>query len=227
MSLNLLVAQRTCVVGATLAAGSLLAWSASPRVVALVHPGPGSNHAGAATLDVMVVDLATSAAAVIWLVMAAAVVWTLMVELVSARWPSHWFHRFAGPAGWRRLVLGTLGLSFVAPTVTGAPGWAGDEHPHRRCDAVCAVEIVGLQLPQLQPDGIAERPQRTSLVTVQRGDSLWLIATRQLRASAGDGAVARFSTRLYDVNRAEIGPDPDLIFAGTRLISPGGTSHAH
>ena len=48
---------------------------------------------------------------------------------------------------------------------------------------------------------------------VQLGDSLWLIAEREL----GDGM--RW-VEIYDLNRAEVGQNPDLIYPGTTLVIP-------
>jgi resuscitation-promoting factor RpfA len=59
-----------------------------------------------------------------------------------------------------------------------------------------------------------------SAVTVQPGDSLWAIAARQLGPGATAADVAASWPRWYAANRAVIGPDPDLILPGQRLVPP-------
>jgi nucleoid-associated protein YgaU len=52
---------------------------------------------------------------------------------------------------------------------------------------------------------------------VQRGESLWTIASDLLGASAADAEIAAESSRLYRLNRDRIGDDPNLLIAGTVL----------
>ena len=61
-------------------------------------------------------------------------------------------------------------------------------------------------------------------VEVHPGDSLWRISQQRVpRASAPD--VARIVERTYRANRRVIGPDPDLIQPGQRLVLPEQRRH--
>jgi nucleoid-associated protein YgaU len=54
--------------------------------------------------------------------------------------------------------------------------------------------------------------------TVQRGESLWSIASDVLGDGAGADRVAREVNRLWQLNAERIGTgSPDLVYAGTRL----------
>lgn len=59
-----------------------------------------------------------------------------------------------------------------------------------------------------------------AVVTVRAGDTLWGIASESLPADADAQEVARAWPRWYAANRDLIGPDPDLIRPGQRLVSP-------
>ena len=56
--------------------------------------------------------------------------------------------------------------------------------------------------------------------TVKRGDTLWDIARRALPAGADDGEVADAWPAWYAANRHVVGPDPDLLRPGQRLVVP-------
>src|SRR5690606_12139870 len=58
-------------------------------------------------------------------------------------------------------------------------------------------------------------------IVVRRGDTLWDIAARHLGPTATAEEVAREWPRWYDANRQVVGPDPDLILPGQRLLPPG------
>jgi len=84
--------------------------------------------------------------------------------------------------------------------------------------------LDGLPLPQRPlteaPPPPATPPAPRDLYVVQPGDTLWAIA-RSRDPSASDAAVAATVTRWHAVNRDVIGPDPDLIRPGQRLVPPG------
>lgn len=55
---------------------------------------------------------------------------------------------------------------------------------------------------------------------VAAGESLWSIARAAVPAPGGAAAVAAYWPRLHEANHAVIGPDPDLITPGQRLVLP-------
>lgn len=72
----------------------------------------------------------------------------------------------------------------------------------------------------------AEDAPGDQLAVVHRGDSLWSIAARELGPDAGPAAIDARWRRWYAANRSTIGPDPNLIMPGARLVPPaGGRAH--
>jgi len=65
----------------------------------------------------------------------------------------------------------------------------------------------------------APRPQHGEVV-VRAGDSLWSITARALGPAATPAQIAAAWPRLYATNRSVIGPNPDLIQPGQRLVLP-------
>jgi LysM domain len=61
---------------------------------------------------------------------------------------------------------------------------------------------------------------RSPRVLVRPGDTLWHLAADRLRPSASDGEVALLVERIHRRNQELIGPDPDLIHPGQRLVVP-------
>lgn len=57
---------------------------------------------------------------------------------------------------------------------------------------------------------------------VERGDSLWRITEELLGPDATDAQIAKAWPELYEENRAVIGANPSLIYAGQVLHIPGG-----
>jgi nucleoid-associated protein YgaU len=55
---------------------------------------------------------------------------------------------------------------------------------------------------------------------VRPGDSLWDIAATDLGGRPDADRVAAHWHRIYRLNQAHIGPDPDLIHPGQRLRMP-------
>lgn len=65
-------------------------------------------------------------------------------------------------------------------------------------------------------NGDAER----SVVAVATGDSLWSISAQRLGADVTPQRIAKGVERIYALNQNQIGPDPNLIFAGQKLSVP-------
>jgi len=59
------------------------------------------------------------------------------------------------------------------------------------------------------------------LYIVRRGDTLWLVAERQVPGQ-GRPAVVRTWKTIWSINQDVIGPDPNLILPGQRLRLPAG-----
>lgn len=112
-----------------------------------------------------------------------------------------------------RVRLWLLG-AFVALFAAVAPAHASDTGSGA---AGPGAALDGLPLPDRLP-GAATRPHRR-VVVVRPGDSLWTIARALLPADASDPAVAAAVDDLYATNRRLIGPDPDLLQPGQRLLT--------
>lgn len=114
--------------------------------------------------------------------------------------------RGAAPgAGWvRRLATLACGVA-LAGALTGpalaAPGDPGDP-------------LAGLPLPDRAEGGV---PHARPHLVVREGDTLWSLAARQLGSGATERQVTERWHRIYVLNKAVIGPDPDLIHAGQVL----------
>lgn len=112
------------------------------------------------------------------------------------------------PAPMRRLLLVACGATLtagLAGPATADPGLAGLPLPDRA--------VGGATIPTR-----SEPPPAT--VVVRAGDSLWALAERDLGPAASPAEVARHARRLHRLNRAVVGPDPDLIHPGQQLRLP-------
>jgi hypothetical protein len=124
------------------------------------------------------------------------------------------------PAGVRRLVLAACGVALAS---AGETGPAPADHGHARPTTLSSLALA-FRLAQATAHpfhhGPSARPRAaTPTVVVRDGDTLWAIAQRHL-GSAGADAIGRACSRLYELNRAVIGDDPDLIHPGQRLRLP-------
>lgn len=113
----------------------------------------------------------------------------------------------------------------LRPTVTSsAPLPAATATPTPRLPSLDRPAI-----PPAEPTPPSPAPRPTpsprmapadAAVVVHRGDSLWRIAARSLGPHPSDGQIAAAWPRWYAVNRDVIGPDPDLLLPGQRLLPP-------
>lgn len=188
------------------------------------------------TVDVLVQDAAGAALLVVVAVLAALLSLNVIAILLDARGRllSAVCARLT-PVLCRRLVAACCGAGLATPSLLGSAALAddgGQRHAcHASCDAV-GVRLGGLQLPDL-PAGPSRDDRRywrpalheaeLSRVVVRPGDSLWRLADRHLPPSASLADIATLTARLYTLNRAVIGDDPDLIFPGMTLVAPEGT----
>lgn len=113
-----------------------------------------------------------------------------------------------------RVRLWLLG-AFVAVFAGVAPASASDTGSGTS-GATVEAALDGLPLP----DRVAGAPHhsRAPVVVVQGGDSLWRIARRRLPAGSADHEVAAAVAALYAANHRTIGPDPDHLVPGQRLL---------
>jgi len=141
--------------------------------------------------------------------------------------------RAAVPACVRRVVLAACGVALASGGLA-LPAHADDGHAHPGIltglpmpDRPTTLSSLGLAFQVAEATAHPGRhreavppPRAPSTVVVREGDTLWALAARQLSPAAGDDAVGRACSRLYDLNRAVIGDDPDLIHPGQRLRLP-------
>ena len=143
------------------------------------------------------------------------------------------------PALVRRLVHAVVGATVAAgPLATGGASWAAEPNAGLPIlDRVASVPAAGPSTavgpsaavgptrppapPRVMAPATAPRliPASAAII-VQRGDSLWRIAARQLPAGHTDEDVAKAWPRWYAANRAVIGADPSAIRPGQRLVAP-------
>jgi hypothetical protein len=128
--------------------------------------------------------------------------------------------RLAERAGCPRVLRLWLLPLFVVLLAGVTPAQASDHGSPRRASTDAGV-LEGLQLPD-RPDTAPGR----RVVVVRAGDTLWSIATDQLRrvsrmpSTPSTPAVAAAVRQLHAANRDVIGPDPDLIRPGQHLMIP-------
>lgn len=98
----------------------------------------------------------------------------------------------------------------VADPAPSEPGF----RPHPPRTTRTAVPIDPLARPS-RPGALVEEHY-----VVRGGDTLWDLAARHLGPGATPAQIAAEWPRWYAANRASIGPDPDLIHPGQRLVPP-------
>ena len=118
-------------------------------------------------------------------------------------------------AAWGTVVtIGTAGPFAVAGAVADSRACVGSGRADSPDTATTRVRLDGLELPDLPVSGWAP------VVTVRTGDSLWSLAADGLPAHAGDARIDRTWRTWYAANRPVVGPDPDLLLPGQRLVPP-------
>lgn len=104
------------------------------------------------------------------------------------------------------------GAPFDRPAQAPRAGVSGTSRPAERPRATPPIAIVH-GAHRTQPGDADE-------IVIQRGESLWSIARRDLGAGSTNAEIDARWRRWYDANRAVIGTDPHLISPGTRLVVP-------
>jgi nucleoid-associated protein YgaU len=197
-------------------ASAVLIWAASAPIGAVRAPGPAPADAllalGAAVVCAGLLGL-SSVGAALWLA-------ALLRGQLTGR-----LARLATQLT-PRIVQAAIGLSVGAAVVGGPLGGAAlgqvagpIHHPIAQSGARAA------RSPALPPGWSPDRPAARSIarvapVVVVRGDTLWAIAARHLGRGASAAEVAAEWPRWHAANRSTIGPDPDLILPGQRLVAP-------
>ena len=123
--------------------------------------------------------------------------------------------------GVRRVVLAACGVALVSAAVSPAVAAGTAGHRDRPARLQGAALLSGLPLPEraVAPRRAPHGAPRHDVV-VRPGDSLWAIARRELPPGASDAAVTECWHAIYAANRVVIGPDPDLVRPGQRLLLP-------
>lgn len=146
--------------------------------------------------------------------------WVATVSVVAEAWrgrPGRGPGIARSPLPLRRLVLLCCGVALAGPVGTAA----ADDRP-------APTVLEGLPLPD-RAVGPAHRASRTPLapapspsrtVVVRPGDCLWQLAAAHLPDGASATEVTERWQAIHRLNRAVIGPDPDLIHPGQRLVLP-------
>jgi hypothetical protein len=91
--------------------------------------------------------------------------------------------------------------------------------------AMAQAQVAQAQVAQAQEKATSNEagaPAATErhVVVVDPGDTLWSISSKKLGPDAAPWRVARGVERIYALNRERIGPDPDLVLQGQRLVLP-------
>lgn len=193
--------------------------AATPRILVLLAASLAASGALATALRPLLLvpavgfdQLLTAGAA--WLLLACAA-WAVLIclatvveTLTAGRLRAT---AWVCPAPARRAVLTALGV--VLASGSASPGWA------ERAPADLPVRAAGDAGPLPVPDRQAGATRRAG-VDVRPGDTLWGLAEQRLAPSASSGEIARLVERTHRLNREVVGPDPDLIRPGQRLLLP-------
>lgn len=207
-------------VASTLGAAVLVRWLGRALVVGIDGGIDGGVDGGAGvlapTVEESLVRLCLGA-----LLGATAWAWLAALSVVLEAWRGQ-PGRHPVPAPLRRLVLVCCGVALAAPVAPASATVPGEEHP------APPPAIAGLPLPD-RPAGPARahptaqprlQPAAPRTVLVRPGDCLWRLAAADLPTDASPAQVSAHWRVIHRLNAAVIGPDPDLIHPGQRLVLP-------
>ena len=200
----------------------LLVWVSGTSSLALValllRPEACRAWAARGSLDAMPLDRALTLLAACALLGSVAWTWLALTATVVEAWRGVAAVRrrpWHPPDVVRRVVLAACGVALASGVL--APAGASDgaaEHRHLHGAAL----LNGLPLPDRAVAPRPADPTPAPSVIVRPGDSLWAIAERDLPPGAPERAVVSRWHAIYAANRAVIGPDPDLLEPGQRLL---------
>jgi DNA-binding CsgD family transcriptional regulator len=83
--------------------------------------------------------------------------------------------------------------------------------------------VLALSPAVAEAQGIARTKdvqEGTESIVVRPGDSLWSISSERLGPNATPQQIASEVERIYALNRDQFGGDPNMIFAGQKLLAP-------
>lgn len=149
-----------------------------------------------------------------------------------------------GAPGAQAATAALPGIALSADSASLDPGWTADTSRSEALDGKVLATRDAPPIPPHRPDSLdpgwtpstvapepglmAPEPRRSALdlqaahreVVVRAGDSLWVLASRELGPRATDLDIARYWPHWYSTNRDVIGPDPDHLLPGTVLKVP-------
>ena len=144
---------------------------------------------------VVALCLAALAAAALWACLVSACV---VVEVWRAR-------RQGRRVRLRQVVLTCCGVALAVPVGQASADDRG---------------LAGLPMPDRAIGPARHHAPPAPSVVVRPGDCLWHLAARDLPVGATHQQVTTRWRAIYRLNRALIGPDPDVIEPGQRLVLP-------
>jgi hypothetical protein len=117
----------------------------------------------------------------------------------------------------RYVFAALVALALWAAVLVAAPAAAQAQAAQAQ-----AAQAQAAQAPEKATSNNADTLAATErhFVVVDPGDTLWSISAEVLRPNATPRQIAAGAERIHALNREQIGPDPNLIFAGQRLSVP-------
>jgi hypothetical protein len=203
------------------AAAAVAVWQLASTVRVSTELAFSQGTDPARALVAWVVLLCSALVAAVWLWLVCSTVATTLAVLRAAPSLSGWL---LAPPVLRvalGLVVGTTVSTLVAgPSTSAAARLDGNQRQGPNLPGA----LEGLRVPDRVVGGPPRRgPDRrlpgNHVRRVRPGDSLWSITAALLRTPVA-ARIARSWPRLYAANHDVVGPDPDLIRPGMRLVVP-------
>lgn len=135
---------------------------------------------------------------------------------ISARVTPVVVHRLIAAALGVGIAGGSVGTAFAATPSAGAASSIVTVSGSATQPAAAQSWVAPPYLDRPSTPSVPAAP----IVTVVPGDCLWSIAAAHLGAGASNAAIDREWRRWYAANLDVVGPDPDLLQPGQRLVAP-------